>query len=61
MKTKTYGELQTANEYLDDSDTLNSAFDQRGYLFLRCRDRAWSSETGLFRPYLDWKGPGRAR
>ena len=35
MKTKTYGELQTANEYLDDSDTLNSAFDQRGYLFLR--------------------------
>ena len=35
MKTKTYGELQTANEYLDNSDTLNSAFDQRGYLFLR--------------------------
>ncbi len=35
MKPKTYGELQTANQYLDDSDTLNSVFDQQGYLFFR--------------------------
>ena len=35
MKTKTYGDFQTANAYLDDSDTLRSTFDQQGYLLLR--------------------------
>ena len=35
MKTKTYGEFQTANKYLEDSDSLNSVFDRQGYLFLR--------------------------
>ncbi len=35
MKTKTYGEFQTANQYLDDSETLNSVFDREGYLFFR--------------------------
>ncbi len=35
MKPKTYGEFQTANQYLDDNDTLNSVFDQQGYLYFR--------------------------
>jgi len=35
MKTKTYGGFQTANKYLEDKNTLNSAFDRQGYLFLR--------------------------
>ncbi len=35
MKTQTHGEFQTANEYLDDGDALNSVFDRQGYLFFR--------------------------
>ena len=35
MTTTAYGEFQIANEYLHDAETLNSVFDQQGYLFFR--------------------------
>ena len=49
MKTKTYGEFQTANKYLEDKNTLNSAFDRQGFLELLKADLAKDDTTGFVR------------